>query len=143
MHTALQSTALPVGRLLISAIFIMSGVHKITAWSQTADVMTREGMVAVPLFLLGAIVLEVTGGLSVLLGCWTRLGALLLIVFLIPTTLIFHDFWAFEGAEQQMQMINFMKNLAVLGGLLFVLTYGPGPISIDGRSTKRPPDMPP
>jgi putative oxidoreductase len=133
-----EYAVLPIGRLLLSAIFIMSGIHKITAWSDTADSMTREGMIAVPLFLLGAVVFEIAGGLSVLLGYWTRCGALLLIIFLIPTTIIFHDFWTYESAEQQMQMIHFMKNLAILGGLCFVLTYGPGPVSIDRRSNRQP-----
>ena len=137
MRIGLEYTALPIGRLLLSAIFIMSGIHKIMAWSETADSMTREGMVAVPLFLLGALAFEICGGLSVLLGYWTRCGALLLIVFLVPTTVIFHDFWAYKGAEQQMQMIHFMKNLSILGGLFFVLTSGPGPVSIDGRSNRR------
>jgi putative oxidoreductase len=134
MQTGLEYTAMPIGRLLLSAIFIMSGIHKITAWSETADSMTREGMVAVPLFLLGALTFEIVGGLSVLLGYKTRFGALLLIIFLIPTTLIFHDFWTYEGDEQQMQMIHFMKNLSILGGLFCILTFGPGRLSIDARS---------
>jgi putative oxidoreductase len=61
-----------------------------------------------------------------LLGCCTRLGTLALIVFLIPATVIFHDFWSVEGPEQQLQMAHFMKNLAILGGLLVVVGLGPG-----------------
>ena len=97
--------------------------------------MTSEGMVMVPVFLVGAILSELCGGLSILLGWWTRVGATLLIVFLIPTTLIFHDFWTYEGAQQQMQMIHFMKNLAILGGLFVLLSVGGGPWSIDGPET--------
>ncbi len=70
-----------------------------------------------------------------LLGFKARVGAVLLIIFLIPATLIFHNFWAFEGMERQMQMIMFMKNLAILGGLLLVLGLGPGPISVDQRQS--------
>jgi len=136
MNTLLQRTALPLGRVLLSAIFIISGIHKMTAWQATAEQMSSEGMVAVPLFLAGAIVFELGGGLSVLLGCWGRLGALMLVIFLIPTTLIFHDFWTYEGQQQQMQMIHFMKNSAILGGLLVLLSFGSGPASLDARGRR-------
>jgi putative oxidoreductase len=123
-----------IGRILLSLIFVMSGLQKITAWDQTAGYMAAKHMPVVPLFLTGAIALEVLGGLSVLTGFRARLGALALIVFLIPTTLIFHNFWAYTGQEQQMQMINFMKNLAILGGLFVVAGLGAGGLSLDSRS---------
>jgi putative oxidoreductase len=94
--------------------------------------MQKEGMEWVPLFLTGAIVFELGGGLSLLLGLRARLGAQALIVFLIPTTLIFHDFWTYTDArEMQNQMQHFMKNLAILGGLFFVLGTGAGCCSVD------------
>jgi putative oxidoreductase len=119
------------GRIFLSAIFLMSGFAKITDWSGTAAHMEKQGMVAVPFFLAGAIALEIGGGLSVLLGCWARLGALALIVFLVPTTVIFHDFWVEEGARRTEQMIQFMKNLALLGGLFMVIAHGAGRLSLD------------
>jgi len=131
------TNAAVVGRVLLSAIFLMSGLHKITAWSQTASGMKAEGMVAVPVFLAGAIVLELAGGLSVLLGFKARFGALLLIVFLIPTTLIFHDFWQYSGDQMQNQMQHFMKNLAILGGLFIVLALGAGGVSVDAKAGSR------
>src|SRR5690606_29353940 len=105
-----------LARVLLSAIFVMSGISKIMDWSGTAQWMQAQGMVAIPFFLAGAIVLEIGGGLMVLLGFKARLGAILLIGFLIPTTLIFHNFWAYAGETQQTEMINFMKNSAILGG---------------------------
>ncbi len=125
------------GRVLLSAIFVMSGLHKIGAWDQTAAWMASKGMPMVPFFLVGAILLEVLGGLSVLLGFKARWGALALTVFLIPATLIFHNFWAMTGQEAQVQMIMFMKNLAILGGLAYVGTYGSGPMSLDAWWEKR------
>ena len=86
-----------------------------------------------PLFLLGAIVFEVGGGLSVILGYRARWGALALIVFTVPATLIFHNFWALEGMDQQINMIMFMKNLSMIGGLSLVAAYGAGPVSLDAR----------
>lgn len=135
--STLLNCAAGFGRLLLSLIFVMSGVHKIMAWSDTASRMEAEGMPLVPLLLAGAIVFEIGGGLSVMLGIRARLGAAALIVFLIPTTLIFHDFWTFEGQEQQLQMIHFMKNLAIMGGLFVVAAVGPGGCClVDGRSPR-------
>lgn len=122
-----------LGRVLLSAIFVMSGAQKVFNWNQTSEQMANEGMVMIPLFLIAAILFEVGGGLSVLLGCWARVGATMLIIFLIPTTLIFHDFWTYEGEERQTQMIHFMKNLAIMGGVMLILGFGAGPISVDNR----------
>lgn len=124
----IQSILNLIGRIFISVIFLYSGVGKILHFSGTKQYMASQGMPAVGLFLLGAIFLEIVGGLSVLLGCASRLGAFLLIVFLIPTTLIFHLNWA-----DQMQLIQFMKNLAILGGLFFILTHGSMKYSLDRR----------
>ena len=134
MRKFCENVAPLIGRILLSQIFLMSGIHKITAWDQTAASMTKEGMVAVPILLVGATVFEIAGGLSVLLGWRAKLGAFALIVFLIPTTLIFHDFWTYEGQQQQMQMAHFMKNLAIMGGLLVVLGYGAGCCSVDRKA---------
>ncbi len=122
-----------VGRLLLAQIFLASGLNKIGAWEQTAGYMASKGMPLVPLFLIAAIVFEVAGGLSLALGYKARLGAAALIVFLIPVSLIFHNFWTYEGMEQQVQMAMFMKNLAIMGGLAVVVGRGAGPLSLDSR----------
>lgn len=127
----------PLGRLLLSCIFLMSGIHKIFSWPQTAESMRQEGMQFVPFFLIMAILFEVGGGFLVLLGLKARLGALALLVFLVPVTLIFHDFWQYQGEAQTMQMINFLKNTAILGGLLVLLGHGAGPISFDACCQRR------
>jgi putative oxidoreductase len=123
-----------LGRILLALIFLVSGLGKVGGWNETAGYMASKGMPVVPLFLVAAILLEIGGGLSVLLGFRAKLGAAALIVFLIPATFIFHNFWALEGMDQQINMIMFMKNLSILGGLLLVVAFGPGPISIDNRS---------
>jgi putative oxidoreductase len=125
-----------LGRILLSLIFVMSGLSKIGGWEQTSGYMASKGMPMVPIFLLGAIVFEVLGGLTVLLGFKAKLGATALIIFLIPTTFIFHNFWTLEGMERQMQMAMFMKNLSIMGGLLLVVGLGPGPLSFDNRKNK-------
>jgi putative oxidoreductase len=124
------------GRVLLSVIFLMSAFGKVTNWSGTEAYMASHGMPAVPVLLALAVLFEAGGGLCLLLGCRTRLAALALVVFLIPATLIFHNFWAFEGAEQQMQMINFLKNLAIMGGLLHVVGTGPAGLAIDSARSR-------
>jgi putative oxidoreductase len=115
------------GRILLATIFLLSGFNKIANPAGTQDYMAAMGLTwATTFFYLGAIGIEIGGGLSVLLGCWTRLGAVALIIFMIPTTLIFHT-----HLSDQNQMIHLLKNLAMIGGLLYVAGHGPGPMSLD------------
>lgn len=124
-----------VGRVLLSAIFIISGWGKITGFEGTAGYMAAYGLPFVSLLLVGAILLELGGGLSVLLGFKARLGAAALIVFTVPATLIFHAFWAVEDPGQAfVEQLMFMKNLAILGGLTYVLAFGAGRFSLDQRN---------
>ena len=120
-----------VGRILMSLIFVVSGLGKLFQSSGTAAAMATKGIplvsVAVPLVIL----FELGSGLLLLVGYRTRLVALLLSLYLVPVTLLFHNFWAFQGMDQQMQMINFLKNVAILGGLLRLASDGAGGISLD------------
>jgi putative oxidoreductase len=118
------------GRILITAIFLISGYHKITGFAAVSGMMAKMGMPMPDLLLAGAIVFEIGGALMVLLGwnaCW---GALLLIAFTVPATLVFHNFWAVDAAQYQNQFNHFMKNAAIVGGLLYIMAMGPGPYSI-------------
>lgn len=127
------------GRILLSLIFLVSGLGKIPAWDQTAAYMASRGMPVVPLFLIAAICIEVGAGLSVMLGFRAKAGATALMVFLVPATLIFHNFWTYPPAEQQVQMVMFLKNVSILGGLLLVAAFGAGPVSVDARRSRRRP----
>jgi len=119
------------GRILLSLIFLLSALGKAAGFAGTAAMMAQKGFPAASLFLAAAIGIELLGGLSVLTGYKARIGAGLLIFFLVPTTLIFHNFWAYQGMEQQMQMANFLKNVAIAGGLALVIAFGPGRLSFD------------
>lgn len=114
-----------ISRVLLSALFIMSGINKILNPVATQQYMASFGMPLTGLFLVAAIVIELGGGLSVLLGYKARWGAIALVIFMIPATLIFHTNFA-----DQMQTIHFMKNLAILGGLLMIIQYGSGAIAL-------------
>ncbi|HAZ44723.1 MAG TPA: DoxX family protein [Cyanobacteria bacterium UBA11369] len=117
-----------VARVFLTAIFLNSAYGKITGFSRTQEVMAGAGIPAglTGILLVGAIVCELFGGLSVLLGYKARWGAIALIIFLIPATLIFHTNFA-----ERMQVIQFLKNLGLLGGLLMVYSFGSGPLSLD------------
>ncbi len=115
-----------LGRVLLVLIFVNSGVGKIGNFEGTAQYMAKFGMPMASFFLVGAIFLELIGSITVILGLFTRFGALLLIVFMIPTTLIFHT-----NFGDQIQKIMFMKNVSMLGGCLVLLAYGPGRLSLD------------
>jgi putative oxidoreductase len=116
-----------VGRILLAVLFLTSGLNKIADPHGTQQYMAAMGMTWLTgLWYIGAILVEVGGSLSLLLGYRARIGAWLLLLFMIPTTLIFHtDF------GDQNQMIHFLKNLSIVGGLLYVATYGAGALSMD------------
>ncbi|MGH8744680.1 MAG: DoxX family protein, partial [Burkholderiales bacterium] len=107
-----------VGRALLSLIFILSGWGKITGFSGTAAYMASVGVPMSEVLLVPAIIIELGGGLMLLLGWKARWAALAIFLFIIPTTLIFHAFWVADAAQMQNQ-INFMKNLAIMGGMLY------------------------
>ncbi len=134
MFDTLHSFAWLSGRILLSVIFLISGVMKIVAFPDVEKGMAAHGMPAVPFFLVCAIIVELLGGLSVLLGYKARLGALVLAAYLIPVTLVMHGFWTAEGAAMQNQFTHFLKNVAIIGGLLVVVGGGAGPASIDALS---------
>ena len=115
-----------IARILLSAIYLVSGVNKILNSAGTQEYMSANGMFWTGLFLGVAIAIELGGGLSLLLGYKTRLGATALVVFLISATLVFHT-----NLADPMQQLMFLKNLGLLGGLLLVIQYGPGRISLD------------
>jgi len=130
--------AAPVGRVFLSMIFLLSGMMKLMNWNATAEAMASKGMtVGTHFFLLMAILIEIGGGLSILLGCRARVGAFVVFLFLIPTTFIFHNFWAYSGMEYQEQMQNFMKNLAIMGGLLVIVSLGSGRCSLDNLEARK------
>ena len=123
-----------IGRVLLVLIFVNAGIGKIGNFGGTAQYMAKVGMPMTSFFLAGAIFLELVGSITVILGYFTRFGALLLIVFMIPTTLIFHTHFG-----DPVQKIMFMKNVSMLGGILILLVHGPGRWSLDSLLRKEKP----
>jgi putative oxidoreductase len=122
----------PVGRVLYALIFILAapGHFKAGTIGYAASAGVPLANVAVPV----AGVIALLGGLSVALGFRARVGAWLLVVFLVPVTLFMHRFWGVaDPMMAQMQQVNFMKNLALLGAALYLAWAGAGPVSLDAR----------
>lgn len=136
--SAIRGMLTVVGRVLLSAIFLLAAVgNKIPHFNQVAKLMESAGIPAPQLMLVGAIVFLIAGSLSVIVGYYARIGALLLLIFLVLASYYFHPFWKLEGHAQQEQLINFMKNLSIMGGMLLIMANGSGPMSLDSKALKR------
>lgn len=122
-----------LGRILLAIIFLMSGIGKIGGFAGTAGYMASKGLPMVEVLLAITIAIEIGAALMLILGWKARLGAAALFLWMIPVTFMFHNFWAVPPADQQMQTIMFMKNLGLMGGMLYIMTFGSGPISIDKK----------
>jgi putative oxidoreductase len=102
----------------------------------TIDFAASQGVPLAPLAVPLSGVLSLVGGLSILLGYRTRMGAWLIVLFLVPVSLAMHQFWAVHDPMMaQMQLAMFMKNLSMLGAALFISVAGAGPLSFDSRRT--------
>ena len=119
-----------IGRILLAFIFILSGYSKIGGFQQTAGYMASKGLPMAQVLLVLTIIIELGGGLMLLLGWRARWAAVAFFLWLIPTTLVFHAFWGIDAAQAQMQQIQFMKNLAIMGGMMYVMAFGSGPYSL-------------
>ncbi len=138
--SALQSWAMLLGRFLLAFIFILSGYSKIGNFTDTAAYMGSKGLPMPEVLLVPSIIIELGGGLMLALGIKARWAALALLLWLIPVTLVFHNFWAVPADQVQNQMNHFLKNIAIMGSMLYVMGAGPGPYSLwkDRADVRRP-----
>lgn len=136
-HTAVAPSTHPLvllaGRVLIGAIFLNAGLRKLLAFGATAGYFAKLGFPAPELFTVLAIAIEVGGSILLIIGWRTRWVAWLLALFVLIAAFAAHRFWQFDAAQYGNQMNHFMKNLAIIGGLLFVASFGPGSASLDKR----------
>lgn len=122
-----------LGRILIALLFIPAGINKITGFSGTVGYIASKNLPLPQVAAAGAIVVEVVVALALLVGFKTRYAALILALFTAAASVFFHNFWAVPEAQKMMQQLMFTKNFAVVGGLLFIAAFGPGPLSVDRR----------
>ena len=124
-----------IGRIYFTLIFLTSGINHILKLNQTSKFTASLGIPMPTLVTLFTGALILAGGLSILLGYKVKLGALFLLIFLIPTTIIAHRFWGVsDPAKSQIQLIMFMKNLSMIGAALMFYYFGTGPLSLEKQS---------
>ncbi len=132
MKTANTSALPAIGRVLLATIFILSGVGKLAAPGATIGYIQSSGLPFATLGLIGAIAVELGGGLLLAFGVKVKPVALVLALFSVVTGLIFH-----HAVADQNQMIHLLKNLGLAGGLLQVAAFGAGAWSVDARLARR------
>ncbi|MBJ7448786.1 MAG: DoxX family protein [Parachlamydiales bacterium] len=130
-YTRGQNAAILIGRVLISLIFLVVGIYKVTHWHEMTDYLDAVKIPMPYASLLLATIIELLGGLMLLLGYKARFGAFVLLIFLIPTTFIFHSYWNVHSAAYSTQMMMFWKNMAIAGGLFILLGTGAGSWALD------------
>jgi putative oxidoreductase len=117
-----------LGRILLGAPFIMTGLGKLGAYTATVAYITVVGMPAPPLAFIAAVVIEIGGGVLLLAGYRARLVSFVLAIFTVLAAIYFH-----HNFGDQNQMIHFLKNVMMAGGLLQITYFGAGAFSLDGR----------
>ncbi|MDQ6917609.1 MAG: DoxX family protein [Pseudomonadota bacterium] len=127
-----QSDALAlVGRILLGLIFVLSGFQKLMGFSGLVGSIAGKGLPMAEVLAVLTIAIELGGGLLLVIGLEARWAALVLFLFIIPVTLVYHNFWTMDGAQYAMNKIQFMKNLSIMGGMLLAAAFGPGRYSVD------------
>ncbi|MGB6299487.1 MAG: DoxX family protein [Rivularia sp. (in: cyanobacteria)] len=119
-----------IGRAFLAAIFLKAAVANTLGFSSIVEMMNSRGLPFPPLLLIGNIFCTLVGGLSILFGFKARIGAILLIIFLVPTTFVFHN--PFTDPNE---LNAFLKNFGLVGAMLFIYYYGTGPVSLDAASS--------
>jgi putative oxidoreductase len=120
-----------VGRTLIALIFVFSGAGKITGFAGTVGYIASKGLPLASAAAVAAIVVELGGGILLILGWKARWAAAAMFVFTAMAAVLFHDFWAVPPDQVQNTMIHFMKNISMMGGLLYVVVHGSGALSLE------------
>ena len=130
-----QGAVVVLGRFFFVLIFLMAGANHFS--KQAIGYAVSAGVPLASIAVPFSGVLAIAGGLSILLGYRAKIGAWLLVIFLIPVTLMMHKFWLVQDPMMaQIQMILFMKNVAMLGGALLISQFGAGPFSLDARRSR-------
>lgn len=133
MNQFLSKFAPLVGRILMAVIFVLSGIGKVGNFAGTAGYMASKGVPLADVALVITILVELGGAAMLILGWKARLAAGALFLWMIPVTLLFHNFWAAPADQHMVQQIMFLKNLAMMGGFLYIMAFGSGPCSLERK----------
>jgi putative oxidoreductase len=122
-----------VGRILLSLVFLIAGYRKLMGVAASAGYFAKLGFPMPDVMVWVAIAIELGGGILLVLGWKARWAAWILALFTVIAAFAAHRFWEVDPAQYANQMNHFLKNLAIVGGMLFVAAVGPGALSVDGR----------
>jgi putative oxidoreductase len=130
-----NDTFLLIGRLLIASLFLTVGIPKVLQGygGAFAQGLARMGLPYPEILGVVAVAIEVLVPIALILGIWPRISALVLIAFVLIATALSHRFWEYPPAAYQGQLFNFLKNVAIIGGLFFYYVSGPGAFALSGR----------
>ncbi|HEX6796070.1 MAG TPA: DoxX family protein [Casimicrobiaceae bacterium] len=133
MIDKLQDPLAFTGRLLLAALFLPAGLGKLTGFAGTVGYISSVGLPMPQVAAAAALVVEIAGGLALVVGYRTRVAALVLAAFTLVASVFFHNYWAAPADAQMVQQLLFVKNVAVVGGLLTLAAWGAGAWSVDAR----------
>jgi len=125
----------PLARILISAIFLISGIQMLMHFDSTAHMLGEKGIPLATVATAISILIEIGGAIMIIIGWQTKLAAAIQFIYLIPVTIMYHNFWAAPPQLHDVQQVNFLKNLAIMGGLLILATRGAGASSVDAGAS--------
>ena len=128
-----QGFPMLIARVLLALMFLLAGLSKFGGLEGTAGYIASAGLPMAQLLAIGTALLEVVAAVLLIVGWQARWAALALAVFTLLASVLFHNFWAMPAEQQMMQQLMFMKNIAIVGGLLAVFAFGAGTISLDHR----------
>ncbi len=133
MFTVLQNPLSFLGRLLMASLFLPAGIAKLTGFAATVGYIASVGMPMPAVSAVIALIVEVAGGIALVIGFGTRTAALVLAVFTLVASFFFHAYWAAPAEQHMIVSLLFYKNIAVVGGLLFLVAFGAGGWSLDAK----------
>jgi len=129
----IRDEVLLIARILLALLFLIFGWGKLTDYSGTVAYMTQSGAPLPSLAALVAIAIEFFASVAILLGVWTRPLAVVLALYTLATAFIGHPYWNMTGMDHVLNMINFYKNLSIMGGYFLLYVMGAGKYSVDAR----------
>lgn len=136
MLNNLQNPFALLARVLLAALFIPAGWGKIAGFAGTAGYIASKGLPMPQVLAGGALVLELVGGILLLIGLFTRWSALALALFCLLAAFLFHNYWAMPADQQMMQSMIFWKDMSIAGGLFALAAFGAGAFSLDANRGK-------
>ena len=133
MNSNPNAAVIVIARILLGLMFLLAGLSKFGNLAGTGSYIASGGLPMGSVLAVAAAALEVVASVALIVGFQARYAALALAIFTLLASVLFHNFWAMPADKAYMQQLMFLKNMAVIGGLLFVFSFGAGPASLDAR----------